>query len=583
MKLCPHCNREYDNTMMFCLDYGAELLYGPAVSEPGAVATGFPADEPQTVILHDAEAPGEAATRAQMHTTAAEPQSRIGESSEKHSFFATKAAKPLLAVTAIAMIALGVFVGYRYFYQLSGQINSIAVMPFQNDSASADSEYLSDGIVETLIYRLSQIDNLKVSPSSSVLRYKGKEIDPIGAGKELGVAAVMTGRIAQRGDDLIISVELVDISNSRTIWGERYNRRMSELLATQREITNEIVGKLKLQLTGQQGSGLQKAYTSNSKAYELFLKGRFHYEKRTKADIERGIDYYNEALTLDPNFALAYVGIANAYQVMPSYGYIAPKEAGPKARVAAQKALEIDPDLAEAHTALANISAASFWDWETAEREFRKALEMNPNAAITHMRYGNNYLIPMGRTGEAVSELKRALELEPLSIVAGALLADAYLEDGQSEKALEQIRATENLEPGHNMTAYWLMVIYVSRGMYKEALEVTEARLLKEPNDQDSLGIAGYIHAKNGEREKAEKVIGQFRELSKTQYILDSYVAQIYGALGEKDKAFAELEKAFERRDFFIASMRTHPMFADIRDDPRFDQVAKRAGLPNKK
>ncbi|MBK9164797.1 MAG: tetratricopeptide repeat protein [Acidobacteria bacterium] len=392
----------------------------------------------------------------------------------------------------------------------------------------------------------------------------------------------MTGRVAQRGEDLIISVELVDVRNSKTLWGERYNRKMSDLLATQREIANEIAQKLKIELVGDPGSGLQKSYTTNSKAYELFLKGRFHYEKRTKADIERGIDYYNEALALDPNFALAYVGIANAYQVMPSYGFMAPKEAGPKAKAAAQKAMEIDPNLAEAHAALANILAVA-WDWENAEREFKKALELNPDVALTRIRYGSNYLTPMGRTSEAVSELKRALELEPVSIVAGTLLAAAYLADGQSDKALEQILATENLEPGHNMTGYWVMLIYISRGMFKEALEIADARLLKMPDDQDSLVVAGFIYAKNGEREKAEKIISQFRELAKTQYVLDSYVAQIHGALGEKDKAFAELEKAFEQRDFFIASMRTHPMFQDLREDPRLDQIAKRAGLPDRK
>ncbi len=573
MKRCPECRRDYyDDSLLYCLEDGTALLQG-SVPSP---------DEPQTAILHETAQPGEAATRAQIHTTAAEPQSKVGEPPETHSHSANRAVKPLMIVGGVVLLLVVGFFGYRYL-TTDSQISSIAVMPFQNDSSTPDSEYLSDGIVETLIYRLSQIDDLRVSPSSSVLRYKGKEIGPIAAGKELSVQAVMTGRIAQRGDDLIISVELVDINKSRTIWGERYNRRMSELLATQREITNEIVGKLKLQLTGQQGSDLQKAYTSNSKAYELFLKGRYHYEKRTKADIERGIDYYNEALALDPNFALAYVGISNAYAVMPSYGFIAPNEAGPKAKAAAQRALEIDTDLAEAHAALANVSAILFWDWETAEREFKKALEMNPNDAITHVRYGSNYLLPMGQTSQAVSELKRALELEPVSIVAGTMLAEAYMVDGQSDRAFEQIRVTLGLEPGHNLPAYWEMAIYVSRGMDKEALEIAESRLLKTPGDQDSLGVAGYIYAKTGEREKAEKIIAKFREISETQYILNSYVAQIYGALGDKDKAFAELEKALEQKDFFVVRMKAHPMFGVIRDDPRFDQIARRAGLPDRK
>lgn len=574
MKRCPECRRDYyDDSLLYCLEDGAALVQG-SVPSP---------DEPQTAILLEPEARSEAATSAHVHST---EQTRGPSATSDRNSVSTKRSldKRLIAAPVIAvLLAVAVYFGYRQFTTSSNQISSIAVMPFQNDSASADSEYLSDGIVESLIYRLSQIKDLKVSPSSSVFRYKGKEIDSVKTGKELGVQAVMTGRIAQRGEDLVVSVELVDVSNNKTLWGERYNRAMSELLATQREIANEIAQKLRIELSGDSEPGLQKSYTSNSKAYELFLKGRFHYEKRTKADIEKGIDYYKEALMLDPNFALAYVGIANAYEVMPSYGFMAPKEAGPKAKAAAEKALEMDPDLAEAHASLANLAAALFWDWETAEREFRKALELNPDVALTRIRYGSNFLIPMGRTGEAVSELRRAVDLEPVSIVAGTMLADAYLEDGQSDKALEQIRATDSLEPGHNLTAYWLMVIYVSKGMYREAFEIAEARLQRTPNDQDSLGIAGYVYAKKGDREQAEKIIARFREISETQYVLNSYVAQIYGALGEKEKAFAELNKAFEQKDFFIPTMRTHPMFAEIRDDPRFDQIARRAGLPDKK
>lgn len=517
-------------------------------------------------------------------TTASDAQHTTAAAGDNDSISIKRSSlgKVLIGVVAVLLIAA---IGLAYWY-LAGsggkQIESIAVMPFQNDSASADSEYLSDGIVESLIYRLSQVENLKVSPSSSVFRYKGKQADSIAAGKELGVEAVMTGRIAQRGEELVISVELVDVRNTKTLWGERFSRKMSDLLATQREITNEIVRRLSIELEGKAETDLQKSYTSNNEAYELFLKGRFHYEKRTKGDIEKGIDYFNQALALDPKFALAYVGIANAYQVMPSYGYMAPKEAGPKAKAAALKAVDIDPDLAEAHAAVANVAASLFWDWETAEREFGIALELNPNDAITRVRYGNNYLLPMGRTRDAIAEIKRALEIEPLSIPIGAMLADAYLEDGQVDKALEQIRATDNLEPGHPTSAYWYMTIYVAKGMYKEALERAESRLAGTPDDQDSLGIAGFVYAKTGDRDKAEGIISKFRELSKTQYVLNSYVAQIYGSLGEKDKAFAELEKAFEERDYFIATMRTNPMFDDIRGDPRFAEIAKRAGLPKR-
>lgn len=574
MKRCPQCGRDYnDPTLSFCLDDGAGLLDGPASM-----------DEPRTAILPDGVGTAESPTRTL--DPARDESTKLY--SENAGVPDTKPdRKKAIAVTAVLGILVVAAIAFGAYWYYSGdapnQISSIAVMPFEDDSNSADSAYLSDGLVESLIYRLSKIESLKVSPSSSVFRYKGKQDDSVSAGKELGVEAVMTGRIAQRGDDLILSVELVNVRDGKLLWGERYNRKMAELLATQREITNEIVAKLQIQLKGKAETDLQKSYTSNSEAYELFLKGHFHFEKRTKADIEKGIDYYNQALKLDKDFALAYVGIANAYQVMPSYGYIAPKEAGPKAMAAARKALEIDPDLPEAHAAVATVAASLFWDWETAEREYGIALKMNPNDAFTHFKYGNNYLQPMGRTNEAVAEVKRALELEPLSIVFGAVLADAYLENGQVDKAFEQIRATNDLEPGHPTTAYWLMLIYVAKGMCPEAVQIAEKRLTKMPDDQDSLSIAGVCYAKTGDRAKAEEIIAKFRKLSETQYILRSYIAQIYGVLGEKDKAFKELEQAAEEKDYFVTTMSNNPIFDDLRDDPRFAGILRSAGFPERR
>lgn len=485
-----------------------------------------------------------------------------------------------LAVMLISAIGLG----YWYFsVDGSDQIDSIAVMPFENNSTSADSEYLSDGLVESLIYRLSQIKNLKVSPTSSVFRYKGKQTDSVNAGNELGVEAVMTGRIAQRGDDLIISVELVDIRNNKTLWGERYNRKMSDLLATQQEITNEIAQKLKLKLVGEDQKELQKTYTTDSDAYQLYLKGRFHYAKRTKADLEQAIEYFMQAIARDPNFALAYVGITNAYMVMPSYGYAAPKEVGPKAKAAAQKALENDPNLAEAHAAVAFVASAFEWDWQTADSEFKKAIELDPNVAEIHKSFGSSYLVAMGRLKESIVEMKLALELEPLSVAYGSLLAASYGYDGQLDKALEQINTAHNLEPGHPISDYHLGVIYNKMGMYDKAIALAEKGLEKDPHNQDGLVNAGYAYAKTGRRRKAEDMIERLREISKTQYVMTSYIAQIYAALGEKEMAVTELEKAFENRDWFIAQMNVHPYFDDIRDDPRITVIAKRIGLPDKK
>jgi len=272
----------------------------------------------------------------------------------------------IIAVIMVLVLVAGI-IGLGLFWRArnstaEGTINSIAVMPFQNRSANADSEYLSDGLAESLIYRLSQLPSLKVSPTSSVFRYKGKETDVQKIGNELGVSAVLTGRIVQRGENLTISVELVDVRNNKLLWGEQYERKMSELLTTQREIAGEITNKLQLKLSGEGEQKLAKKYTDSNEAYQLYLKGLFHFANRTKEDVQKSIGYFQQATKLDPNFALAYVGISQSYSLMPSYSYLSPKEAFPQAKAAAQKALEIDPSLADAHAALATTLAAYDWN-----------------------------------------------------------------------------------------------------------------------------------------------------------------------------------------------------------------------------
>ena len=583
MKRCPECRRDYyDDSLLYCLEDGTALVQGTVPSP----------DEPQTAILHETAPPNESLNRAQIHTTGqtavfprgaeAEPRESLGGLVEKQSFSTNRAAKPLIAAVVAVAVLVGGFFGYKYLSPTK-QIESIAVMPFQNSSDSIDSEYLTDGLAESLIYSLSQIEGLKVSPTSSVFRYKGKQTDSVVAGKELGVEAVMTGRIAQRGDDLTISVELVDVRNSKTLWGSRYNRKMSELLATQQEITTEIVQKLKLKLTGEDQKELPKIYTADNQAYQLYLKGRFHYGKRTKADLEQGITYFEQAIARDPGFALAYVGISETFRTMPSYGYVAPKDVAARTKAAARRALEIDPDLAEAHAAVAGEAIIFDWDWQKAESEYKKAIELGPNIAEIHKTYGYSFLVTIGRFSEAIVELKRALELEPLSAVYLSHLASAYMYDGQMDKALEQTEAAIYLAPGHPTVVYHSCVVYNKAGMYDKAIELAEERLEEDPDNQDSLVNAGYAYAKSGQRRKAEEAIQRLRAISESRWVPRSYLAQIYGALGEKDRAITELEKAFEDRDVDVAKLSVHPYFDDIRDDPRFAAIAKRVGLPGRK
>jgi serine/threonine protein kinase/Tfp pilus assembly protein PilF len=482
------------------------------------------------------------------------------------------------------MLIVGVAVGISLYLRTGkseAAIASIAVLPFQNRSSDADTEYLSDGLAESLIYRLSQLPNLKVSPTSSVVRYKGKDTDLAQIAKELEVDAVMSGRVSQRGDALTIGVELVDARTKKIIWAEQYDRKMSDLLATQREIATAITQKLELKLTGNDARGITKRYTDSNEAYQLYLKGRYSFAKRNKDDVLRAIDYFKRAIKLDPKFALAHARIAEAYGSMPAYPYLSPKDAFPQAKAAAQQALVIDPDLAEAHTFLAYSLVIYDWNWKEAERSFKRAIELDPNNSSAHFRYGQVYLAPLGRSDEAIAEIMLGLELEPLDINMGGTLAWAYLITGQKEKGLEQARKTYDIDPNHPIGRWILNEAFTEMGLYDQAISIAEQWLQAEPTNQFALRDAGVAYAKAGKRDKAEAMIARFRDIAKTQYIPTCRIAAIYGALGEKDKAFEELNKAFEMRDWELFRMNVDTYWTPLRDDPRFAALVKRLNLPD--
>ncbi len=387
----------------------------------------------------------------------------------------------------------------------------------------------------------------------------------------------MTGRIAQRGDDLTISVELVDVRNNKLLWGEQFERKMSDLLATQREIAAAIAQKLQLKLAGNETRGITKRYTDNNEAYQLYLKGRFHFARRTKDDLEQSIPLFQEAIKLEPNFALAYVGISESYAVMPSYPYMSPKDAMPLAKAAIAKALALDPELPEAHTVSAVIASVYDWDWATAEREFKRSLELDPNLALTHYRYAWVYLSPMGRHDEAIAEMKRAMELEPLSLVQGANFAAVYLYARQFDLALDQAKKTYALDPSFVTGQNWICRAYDAKGMYAESLSISEKTL---HTNFPFLADMSYAYAKSGRRKEAEVALNKWKEDEKTKYIMNYWVATTYAALGEKDAAFAELEKAYQAHDWFLARIKTDPFMDPLRDDPRFKDLVRRVGLP---
>jgi len=583
MKRCPQCHRvETDDTLVFCRVDGATLV----------VTSSELSDEAGTAKLSSPSGPTEIETSVLPHVTNAGISRGTGPTTvlpppapvTTGALAKPKPRRPAIVVAVIVaalVAALGAFFVNSYRSKTSEKsIESIAVLPFENRSGNPDTDYLSDGLAESLIFRLSQLPNLKVSPTSSVMRYRVSQADVAQIAKELEVDAVMSGRVSQRGDDLTISVELVDARTKKIIWAEQYDRKMSDLLATQREIATTITQKLELKLSGNEAKGITKRYTDNNEAYQLYMRGRYSFAKRTRDEMLKAIEYFRQAIKLDPKFALAHARIAETYASMPAYPYLSPKDAFPQAKAAAQQALEIDPTLAEVHTFLAYCFVIYDWNWVEAERSFKRAIELDPNNSSTHFRYGQVYLAPMRRVDEALAEVRKGLELEPLDINMGVTLAWAYFGAEQYDKGLEQAKRTYDLEPTHPLGRWMLTQAYINKGMYTEAISLTDRSLLDDPKNQFALRDAGVAYAKAGRRDKAEEMISRFREIAKTQYVPNCRIAAIYVALDDKDKAFEELNKSFEARDWELHRLNVDTYWIPLRNEPRFKEMLKRLNLP---
>jgi len=562
MKRCPECRRDYyDDTLLYCLDDGNALLDGPAT---------LGSDEPATAILHTTDAVGEAPTRAQIHTTEQTAVLPSGISDlPKRGFDKRLIAAPVL----LAIIVLTGFFGYRYFSPATSyQINSIAVLPFENRSGSTDTDYLSDGLADSLIYRLSQLANLKVSPTSSVMRYKGKETDLAQIAKELKVDAVMSGRLVQRGDDLTISVQLIDSRTEMLIWAEQYDRKMSDLLATQREIATTITQKLQLKLAGNETKGITKKYTDSNEAYKLYLKGRFYAIKRTAKDAQKSIEYFQQAATIDPNYALAYAGLAEANWFLALYSYPQVNELVPKARQLALKAIELDGSLAEPHSLLGSFSHDR--DFVCMEREQKLAIELNPSYAEAYRRFGLS-VDQLGRSDEAATALKRALEIDPLSPAANFNYSQSLFFARKYEEC--EILAKRNIELDPNFWyAHWLLFyVYRQKRDYASAVEEF-AKVQESRGEPDAAKFIRESFAGGDWPGFLKKITGHRTRLK----LYPFFVATFFAELGEKDKAFAMLNEALETKDQHTAQMKVDPFMDPLRDDPRFKEVMKKAGFP---
>jgi serine/threonine-protein kinase len=488
-----------------------------------------------------------------------------------------------LAILLLAIVGLG----YLFFANRSAnatQIESIAVLPFE--SQNFDAEYLSDGLTESIINNLTKLPNLRVISRNSVFRYKGKQTDSAAVGQELNVRAVLTGRILQRGDNLIISAELTDLQDNKQIWGQQYNRRETDAFILQQEVSRDISETLRKQLTGEQQQ-LTKREIVSPEAYQLYLKGRYHWNKRTAADVRKSVAYFQQAIGKDPSYALAYAGLADAYILIPSYSgdslkeaypIDSPDDAYPKARAAAMKALEIDETLAEAHAALATVMYEYEGNFAESEREFKRAIEINPNYATAHQWYAE-CLLRMGRNEEAVAEIKRAQELDPLSLIINSIVGVAYMENRQYDQATEQLRKTIEMDANFSRARMFLAQAYERTEVFEEAIAEHEKRFILDGTPPEEANQKAAVlreaHRKSGAKGYWRKQI-ELYESGQISWTL-TRVASFYAQLRENDQAFALLEKAYEKRQ--IRNLKS-PIFDPIRSDPRFQNLLRRLGLP---
>src|SRR5688572_4160100 len=551
MKRCPECRRDYyDDTLHYCLDDGAALLEGPAS-----------ADDPATALL---SAPGAVPTGSlpsEAPTRTLDPYSDPGGSvqSPYDALERNRAIAVGIGMFLVAALAVGT---YLYYNQGSSkQIESIAVMPFVNESGNADVEYLSDGMTETLINSLSQIPNLSVKARSSVFRYKGKEFDPKKIAAELNVQAILTGRIVQRGEQMTLNLELIDAQTENILWGNKYERKSSDLVSLQREIARDVSGKLESKLSGAEEAKVTKIHTADPEALQLYLQGQFYRYKGGRNNVLRATDYFNKAIEKDPNYALAYAGLALNYSSYDFYNLVPDWK---KASAAAKRALELDDSLAEAHLAAGN---------------FRRAIELRPDYADAHV----GLCIDLTMTkhfDEGISECSKARELDPSSVIVTMRLGAAYFFARRPDEAIEIFTRAHEMDPTLWVPLGYLGGAQTLKGQYTEAAATFRKAIEISDGSPNAKSHLAYALARAGQRDEALKLIDELKRLAEREHINSFHFAVPYIGLGNKDEAFFWLGKGVDEGSIGFKQLDIHPWFDDLRSDPRFKALLIRTNLP---
>ena len=458
-------------------------------------------------------------------------------------------------------------------------IGSVAVLPFINGTGDPNAEYLSDGITESVIDNLSQLRSLRVTARSTVFRYKGALGDLQKLGRDLRVRAVLSGRLLKQGDVFVVRTELMNVADGSQLWGNQYNRKASDLFVLQEDVSRDISEKLRLRLTTEERQRLTKRYTENAEAYQLYLKGRYHGNKLSPDGLLKAVDYMQQALDKDPSYALAYAGMADAYNMISFFSVLPPREAMPKAKAAASKALEIDDGLAEAHLALLWASFTYDWDWPAATRHLEQAMALNP-AAVSEVAAYPFYLTIAGRQDEAVSAARRASELDPVSAGRSHTLSVQLHLARRFDEAIVECRRTIELDRDFSVAYEVLGASIAAKGMYRDALPYAEKAVELSPHNAMSRAYLGYIYGSMGDRAKALGIVDELAAASKERFVPALSFAVVYTGLGQKDLAFEWLDKAYEERFNRLAYLKREPVWDRLRSDSRFDALLRRIGLP---
>ncbi len=508
--------------------------------------------------------------------TPAEEKSAI-HTSQIHLFPTASLSRNVYFLIA-ACLVIALAAGYYFlFLNHTKPPDSLAVLPFVNVSADPNTEYLSDGITESIINSLTRIPGLRVIPRSTVFRFKGKDVDPQEVGAKLKVRAVLTGRIVQRGDELNVQLDLIDIDRQSQIYGNQYHHKAADIISMQEEIVGDVLKPLGVTLSGEERKSVNKRYTENVEAYKFYLQGRFYWNKRKASEIQKAIGFFNQAIALDPTYALAYVGLADCYAIQEQYAGLPGKETYPKAVAAATRALELDNTLAEAHTTLAFASYA-MWNWEKAEQEFKTVFSLNPNYATAYHWY-SILLHALGRHEEATREIKRAQELDPLSPVIGINVAIAYAFEGNYSKAIEGMDAVVAIDSMFSPAYYRKAQPYVKLGKMQEAFAAASKGLEISGRSAEALSILGYCLGLMGRREEALKVAKELEQRYAIQTTPGYNIARVYAGLGEKNGVFKWLETDLVNHSGSLIWLTQDSEWDSYRSDPRFSDLLNKIGL----